>query len=173
VDPDNRRPIDYDRRNSALRELTAGGARECVCGASELLRSMDDGKTKLHVIARTLCLRKQKAEIFEKGSYIPLRVSGSRAEHVCAFARQKGEELAIVVAPRLNATLLADKFEAPVGAEVWGDTRVELPSTGGEKHLRNVLTGETLATGSDSELSLARVLAAFPVALLTVEGAPS
>ncbi|HEY0514231.1 MAG TPA: malto-oligosyltrehalose synthase [Thermoanaerobaculia bacterium] len=141
VDPDNRRPVDYDLRRRLLGRLKAGMTPE------QVLAGMDEGLPKLWTIHQGLHLRRARPEAFAAG-YEPLRVSGPRAGHAAAFAR--GGEVAVVV-PRLPLRLGGN----------WRDTTVELPPG----RWRNELTGEE-ADGGEGPLPVAGLLARFPVALL-------
>ena len=83
VDPDNRRPVDWERRRSLLGALRAGAA--------------PDAETrKLWLIERLLELRARRPEAFA-GGYEPLDASPG----VCAFLR--GREVAVAVAVRPGA----------------------------------------------------------------------
>ena len=107
--------------------------------------------------------------------YVPLHVSGAKAEHVVAFARlTEGEPAAarqavIVVVPRLVARLVGWNPDVPAarslpcGAEIWADTRIELPSDVSGP-LQNVLTGVSYDLPASN--SLAELLADFPIAVL-------
>jgi (1->4)-alpha-D-glucan 1-alpha-D-glucosylmutase len=170
VDPDNRRPVDYERRERMLKDLkNTAGAAECACQATELLRNLDDARIKLYTITRALSVRKQNPGLFAQGEYLPLKVSGPRAEHICAFGRRKDQAIALTVVPCLSATLLGDKFESPVGEEVWGDTRIEIPAGLPVARLRNSFTGETLDLDPAAGLRISKVLATFPIGLLLGE----
>ncbi len=106
---------------------------------------------------------------------MPLHVSGAKAEHVVAFARlTEGEPAAarqavIVVVPRLVARLVGWNPDVPAaqivpcGAEIWADTRIELPSDVSGP-LQNVLTGVSYDLPASN--SLAELLADFPIAVL-------
>jgi (1->4)-alpha-D-glucan 1-alpha-D-glucosylmutase len=140
VDPDNRRPVDFDLRRRLLDEL--GGLTP-----EEVLERADEGLPKLLVVQRALALRARRPEAFGPGGrYAPLPAAGERADRVVAFAR--GGE-AVTIAPRLVLGLRGG----------WGDARVELP----DGRWRDVLTGEE-AEGGEREVAL--LLARFPVALL-------
>src|SRR3546814_11145954 len=91
VDPDNRRPVDFIARHSALSATTDD---------DELLRDWRNGRIKQRLIARLLGLRAEFPEIFALGRYVPLSVRGARAAHVIAFARQYGDIRVIIMAPR-------------------------------------------------------------------------
>jgi (1->4)-alpha-D-glucan 1-alpha-D-glucosylmutase len=101
VDPDNRRPVDYDARRNRLEGLVEHAPRD-----------LDD--EKLFLTVRTLQLRKDLRDSFgDAGSYAPLP---STTRHLVGFTR--GEEVAVLVtrAPR--------RLEAAGG---WGGQTARLP----------------------------------------------
>ncbi|HET9396117.1 MAG TPA: hypothetical protein VFO36_08680, partial [Nitrospiraceae bacterium] len=108
--------------------------------------------------------------LFANGEYVPLKVSGSREAHVCAFARRTQDSIAVVIAPRLYAKLLGESEQLPLGNAVWGDTTIELPpELSALEQLTNVLDGSSVRVQPrDGGLTLpaAEVLKHFPVALL-------
>ncbi|MGH8258185.1 MAG: malto-oligosyltrehalose synthase [Steroidobacteraceae bacterium] len=166
VDPDNRRPVDYDTRRELLR---ASGSRPQAFHARELLDALPDGRAKLHLISQALRVRAGQPALFAQGTYTALRASGAASGHVLAFMRRSNDDLAIAVAPRLFARLLRGTDGPPLGEPVWGDTRLELPRRLRIGTLRNALDGMPLspsAAAGRHTLALAEVLASFPVALL-------
>jgi (1->4)-alpha-D-glucan 1-alpha-D-glucosylmutase len=80
VDPDNRRPVDWDARRSALAALRSGAAPT-------------DETAKLYVTWRTLALRAEHAAAFA-GAYEPLDLGPG----ICAYTR--GSEVLVAVATR-------------------------------------------------------------------------
>ncbi|GIX47313.1 MAG: maltooligosyl trehalose synthase [Candidatus Tectimicrobiota bacterium] len=171
VDPDNRRPVDYARREQFLAELQrrwqAPPARLPL--VAELLQQPHDGRLKLFLIWRTLRFRRQQAALFLDGDYLPLAATGSRQEHVFAFARSAAAAAAVVVVPRLVARLQPTATAAPLGEAVWGDTAVVLPPSLAGHPYRHLLTGETVVPQrhrGQEVLRLAEVCRTFPVALL-------
>jgi (1->4)-alpha-D-glucan 1-alpha-D-glucosylmutase len=174
VDPDNRRPVDYDRRRQLLETLEArlAEAPDALAGlARELVASPRDGRIKLFVIWRMLNFRRQHPGLLTCGRYIPLDVNGSRAEHVCAFVRKNAQSAAVVVAPRLIAKLNEGGSGPPIGRDRWGDTFVSLPTQLHSASFRNLFTGEIVAPGEPglSEIGsrpIGDLLSAFPVAVL-------
>jgi (1->4)-alpha-D-glucan 1-alpha-D-glucosylmutase len=99
-----------------------------------------------------------------------LRVHGSQAHHVCAFARRHNGSFLVTIAPRLYRRLLDDPERLPLGEAVWQDTLVELPRDQVRGALRSVLDdSEVLPVryGGSGALPVAQALAQFPVALLT------
>src|SRR5205085_5388046 len=64
VDPDNRRPVDYELRASMLRELQALPDSPDL---SPMLGRLDDGRANLYVTCRLLPLRRPREELFRDG----------------------------------------------------------------------------------------------------------
>jgi (1->4)-alpha-D-glucan 1-alpha-D-glucosylmutase len=166
VDPDNRRPVDWQRRRDMLEELTRSTetAPDRAAFVQELVKSKEDGRVKLYVIREALACRRVHAALFREGDYRPLETQGPLAEHVLGFARLRKDAVALTIVPRLLARRAIE--EPPVGAAYWGgdETRVLVPPEAG-RQLVNPLTGEHLAV-ENGTLPLARVFASFPVALL-------
>ena len=163
VDPDNRRPVDFELRRTFLEQGADPGA---------LLASWQDGRIKQHVVARTLALRRRDPELFETGSYEPLEAVGALADRLVAFGRRTEREMIVVAVPRLIAGLLQDP-ELPCPARaVWGDTRLELPAAFAGRELVNHLTDRPVPTSSGA-LMVGDLLADLPVALLVAPDLPS
>ncbi len=170
VDPDNRRPVDYQTRRNALTEimrLEQESGAEHVAG--ELLKTRRDGRIKLYLIRTALEFRKRKRKLLEQGTYVPLWPEGEKSENVCAFARTGDDDAAIIVAPRFFTRLIREPEAIPCGRDVWGETRLILPSDLPGSRYRNIFTGE-MVTGSPHDgrtvLPLGEILASFPVAIL-------
>jgi (1->4)-alpha-D-glucan 1-alpha-D-glucosylmutase len=164
VDPDNRRPVDHDQRARLLEELH-NRAHDPAAHCRELVERKGDGRIKLFVSALALQFRRENPELFA-GSYLPIDVVGPRSGHVFCFARRVGDLCALVLVPRLLATLLSAEERVPLGPQVWADTALMLPPELPAAKWSNVLTGEEFETPSDNTLSIARVLGPFPVALV-------
>jgi (1->4)-alpha-D-glucan 1-alpha-D-glucosylmutase len=165
VDPDNRRPVDYEKRAAWLEGMKSAGTDGF---ARSLLDTLTDGRAKLFVTWKALELRRRHDDLFRNGDYLPLRVVGEHANRLCAFARRRGENIAIVLAPRLYRRLLADRDIHPLGAQIWADTHVELPRTFADIGFTNVFDGNALKTASHESRTIVKVadaLSNFPVAL--------
>jgi (1->4)-alpha-D-glucan 1-alpha-D-glucosylmutase len=116
VDPDNRRPVDFEQRAALLARIDDGW-----------LPDVDEsGAAKLLVTAKTLRLRRDRPELFT--GYRPVPAEGPAAEHAIAFAR--GDWL-VAVATRLPVRLDGR----------WRDTVLPLPA--GE--WTDVFTGERVS----------------------------
>jgi (1->4)-alpha-D-glucan 1-alpha-D-glucosylmutase len=167
VDPDNRRPVDYRERGELLERLEREADRLAI---EEVLAHLEDGRCKLLLTWRALQLRRAQPQLFSDGDYRRLRVQGSRAHYLCAFARRCERHTAVVIAPRLYRRLLGDPTRLPLGSAVWESTLIELPPDGGSGGpLRNVLDGAELQPvrhGEGFAIPAAEALARFPVALL-------
>jgi (1->4)-alpha-D-glucan 1-alpha-D-glucosylmutase len=131
------------------------------------------------VAAVSLACRKQSDNIYTKGRYIPLEVSGPAEQHVIAFAREFEGNWSITVVPRLVATLLkadsSSKLEewnvfhmlsSSGGEQLWADTKISLPSELAEHKLVDSFSMQIL-NNSDNVLQVADVFNRFPVAIIT------
>ena len=151
VDPDNRRPVDWERRRE---QLAAHGDSDLA----EMWKFRRDGRIKLRVLTAALQARRDRPEAFgPEAGYQPLAVSGRRADHVVAFARTAGSEpQVVVVTPRLSGAVMGSDLADPLG-ECWEDTTVELPA------------GEwtDALTGAAAHPPLATLFSTLPVAVLT------
>jgi (1->4)-alpha-D-glucan 1-alpha-D-glucosylmutase len=181
VDPDNRRPVDYQLRQHCLATLPQRVTSE---QARELVENKADGRIKLFVTSRALHFRKQHQDLFKHGKYLPLVVQGKQSEHICAFERVATTSTdtltnTIIVVPRLLARLTKNTLTLPLGEEVWKNASLVLPDIEAKTEIskeeavleryRNIFTGEILETviqAGQIILPLEKVLANFPVALL-------
>jgi (1->4)-alpha-D-glucan 1-alpha-D-glucosylmutase len=164
VDPDNRRPVNFELHQQLLAELmTASETKPLTEVCDDLLQNAGDGRLKLWVTMRALNFRREHDDLYRSGSYVPLHVTRGREEHVVAFARHHAGEIAITAVPRFAYTLMRGKEEPPLGS-VWGDAELALPPGFMGMRLRNVFTGEQHHAGSS--LLCREIFGSFPVALL-------
>jgi (1->4)-alpha-D-glucan 1-alpha-D-glucosylmutase len=166
VDPDNRRPVDFELRQRRLRELLEASRQEQgisrLCGA--MLKTWSDGRLKLWVTYCGLHARREYRELFELGDYVPLQVAGEHERHVVAYARTIGQQMAVVATPRFAYSMLGGEERMPVG-EAWGTTEIVLPPAPPGPPLKNLLSGEILPAGQPT-LLCRDVFASFPLGLL-------
>jgi (1->4)-alpha-D-glucan 1-alpha-D-glucosylmutase len=175
VDPDNRRPVNFSIRQNMLRQLKKKIVR-FESGpwnlTRELLLNWGDGSIKLFVTCKALNYRKEHHQLFEDGLYLPLRSEGDLRENVCAFARQREDEVVIIIVPRLLTALIKDFHEFPLGKEIWGNSKIIIPEEASGNKFHNIFTGETIAETKQEgkrKLALGEIFANFPVALLEKE----
>ena len=105
ADPDNRRPVDYDRLQTLLAQLHAAESEDPAALVDRLLASPADGSLKLYVTRCALRFRREHRALFAKGSYVPLRAAGEKNKHVIAFARSFRGTTVLVLAGRFFAQL--------------------------------------------------------------------
>jgi (1->4)-alpha-D-glucan 1-alpha-D-glucosylmutase len=169
VDPDNRRPVDYERRWRLLNELDeAVNARGQASVAGELTANPRDDRMKLYTSSVLLRFRRSHLDLFQRGDYRALDTSGTRHDHLFAFARAHRTQSVAVIVPRLTGALLPDADTSPIGEHIWGDTTIDAPP-GGPASYRHVLTGATVCareSGGRRVFRAADVFAVFPVAFL-------
>jgi (1->4)-alpha-D-glucan 1-alpha-D-glucosylmutase len=154
VDPDNRRPVDYQRRRQILDSLGASKP-------DELLQNWPDGRIKMFLIHRLLQFRNEHVDLFRRGSYLPIHASGTLADSCVSFARQFENRWMVVIAPRLSSRI----GFPPVG-EKWKDTAVDLPENLGMKNARDIFTGREISV-PDRQVKLSDALSTLPFAALT------
>ncbi|WP_051037103.1 malto-oligosyltrehalose synthase [Nocardia otitidiscaviarum] len=139
VDPDNRRPVDFNHRNLLLQSLT---------GTPDLDPS---GAAKMWIVAYALWLRRERPECFVGGTYTPLFATGDHAQRLIAYARgRRGEPPEVIVAATRHSVALAETG--------WTDTVLDLP----QGDWTDRLTGHTFS----GRARLEKLFARLPVALL-------
>lgn len=138
VDPDNRRLPAFETLSSFDPESPLSFVDE---------RALAEGWLKQALVGRGLSLRNRHPDLFLRGRYVPLTVSGTRQAQAVAFAREKDGLSAITVACRLPIAMLK-AGEGQTSAEFWGDTVVELSPEFAGKRSTDVLTGRTIQNGA-------------------------
>jgi len=154
VDPDNRRPVDFDARRAALSNLAPSPA------PSGLLDGWRDGRIKLFAIQTLLRFRRDHAALFAEGDYVPVNGSGTFADCCVAFERRSGDQTLLVLAPRLTA-----RIGFPAIGALWQDTKLTPRTTAGT--WRDLLTGKRRP--AEPGLSVADLLGDLPAAALLLE----
>lgn len=160
VDPDNRRPVDYEARRTALEQIPSADP-------AALLTSWTDGRIKQFVLGRVLALRRARPALFADGTYEPLEVRGAHADRLVTFRRRLGDEALIVIAPRLVAPLIRDRGHPGFPPDVWEDTVIDLGEDTPSAGFTDIFTGKTV---SARMLAVGGVLSPLPVACLAVQG---
>ncbi|NNH28304.1 malto-oligosyltrehalose synthase [Rhizobium sp. SEMIA 4085] len=153
VDPDNRRPVDMTASFASLSERTP-------------IASLTVPALKQRIVQTGLHLRKRQPELFAKGNYVPLKVSGARKDHVVAFARELNGTYVMTVVPRWMLGWL-DPGVLFAGPEFWNDTVIQVPAFL-EGRRCDLLTGQAL--DPRVELPLSTLLGSQPVALIEPVG---
>jgi (1->4)-alpha-D-glucan 1-alpha-D-glucosylmutase len=108
ADPDNRRPVDFPRRQSGLNEmgsLVNGTEKVKPARLKALMDQWTNGDLKLFVTAATLNLRRKFPDLFLHGNYTPLLAGDPWDEHLVAFTRQYQDHRILVAVPRRTVAL--------------------------------------------------------------------
>lgn len=161
VDPDNRRPVDFDGRLSYLQEIKRRSRTGMENLIDDLMATWEDGRLKLFLIARVLQARQEYLDMFQKGTYEPVAVMGQYSDRIIAFARSHGKQTAIIIAPRF-LTKVIEPPQFPLG-DVWGDTAITLPKNSGSSWYEAI--ADHTISGNEN-IYLSQILQYFPVGLL-------
>jgi len=161
VDPDNRRPVDYELRKNILQEIKSkeDDLNKLLCFLSS---RRNEGFEKLYVLQKSLQFRRKYPELFWFGDYIPLPVDGGD-DTALAYARNWNKQWVIAVVP-MNISNKMDPNDRIPKREAWGTISLALPSNAPGKWV-NLFTGQHFST--HGELKLSKIFSEFPVALLT------
>jgi maltooligosyltrehalose synthase len=122
---------------------------------------------KQAVIRRALALRREAPDLFARGEYRPLEVTGRLSAHVVAFARSRWEAHCLVVVPR-------HPYHAPamdtvaIHRTVWRDTMLHLPEDLVGRPMRDRISDTRLELRG-RDLPVEMILSRFPVALLATQ----
>jgi len=163
VDPDNRRRVDYDLRKGILGDLLHRAEGDKLALAQDLSANPETGHIKMYVTALSMRFRREKERLFMDGDYLPLKVTGSKADHICAYLRVHEDDIALIAVPRLVVRLTQGQAVMPSGETIWDDTQIHVPQAY-QLELNNLFTGETYPAGDT--IAASTLFAHFPVALL-------
>ena len=99
--------------------------------------------------------------LFREGAFRPVRLKGSRSNHILAYMRCYGEETVVAVAPRFLTAVISEG-NYPLGKEVWEDTAIAVE---GSETWCEWISGAS-ATLQGMHLFIGDILKVFPVGLL-------
>jgi (1->4)-alpha-D-glucan 1-alpha-D-glucosylmutase len=175
VDPDNRRPVDFEIRRKHLADIDAVFALEGEERArriAAMLALWHDGRVKLLLTTAGLRLRRALPDLFLAGAYVPLPSEITVNAGVVSFARTRGDDVVIVVVPRLVAPLVP-ATGLPIGGAAWMTSRIILSDALGDRLYRHVLTGAEIrpvSSGSQHWVFVGQLFEHIPVAILRSVG---
>jgi (1->4)-alpha-D-glucan 1-alpha-D-glucosylmutase len=171
VDPDNRRPVDFDRRRMLVDEIDsilATAPAERKARLADAVAGWRDSRIKLLTTVAGLRLRREKPELFLAGDYLPLDTDVTVEGGAFAFARLDGEDAALFVAPRLCSRLFGTDPRPPLG-ETWQASRVLIPQQLVGRTFRHEMTGAEIratSTGDQTWIFLGEIFEDVPVGIL-------
>ena len=121
VDPDNRRPVDYELRAQWLDQLLA---KQYTLGA--LWQNRYDGKIKLWFAKKLFKARNNAPNIFNEGLYVPLQTTGKYKQNILSYARVHDQSAYIVAVP-VNILPIAIAQGCDIRNIDWADTMIMAP----------------------------------------------
>lgn len=158
VDPDNRKPIDFQARRRWL-EAWLLGDPVVPSGAAT---APEERKAAMTAIG--LRFRRRHPRLFLEGEYVPLFAEGPAADHVVAFARIHGDDAVIAAGLRWTVGLWPDGAGPEAASGILGATRLVLPEVLRNRPLRNLYTADPAVSGES--IPLTAVFGRLPGALL-------
>ena len=167
VDPDNRRPVDFQSRTQALQALLDNAHFDTSGVARHLLAEWPDGRIKLYMIWKALGCRRKQPTLFREGEFIPLEAAGDQSHHILGFLRRHGEEHAVIIIPRW-VTNIPRSVETTMLGTFWSGIDLKLPVSS-PNSWRNVFTAKTTETrpgDGNPCIAVSDLFQDFPVALL-------
>ncbi|MFZ1942464.1 MAG: malto-oligosyltrehalose synthase [Acidobacteriaceae bacterium] len=179
VDPDNRRPVDYETRRQRLHALTKDvfdpqlSSEQRSQALARICQSWWTGDVKMLYVAQGLRLREKESELLLRGSYHAMNVEGPNSDNVIAFAREHQGKILLTIAARWFGSLLPQpaaltELEKNFGQTFIETTGIKASSTKPVK-FTNVLTGATVHAESVNgamRLNVGESLASFPAVWL-------
>jgi (1->4)-alpha-D-glucan 1-alpha-D-glucosylmutase len=169
VDPDNRGPIDFNKRAAALDSLSNLDDAHDV---RSLVENWRDGRAKMYLIWKALRFRRDHQDLFREGEFVPLQSVGTYSRNVTAFLRRRGMSWVIAAVPRWLSQVRTPDDRTPAdrkkAAFNWEDTRLLLPPES-PSSWKDVLAGKQLSSQGDRDAHLAvnDLFSGFPVALIS------
>ncbi|MBS7563685.1 malto-oligosyltrehalose synthase [Mucilaginibacter sp. Bleaf8] len=164
VDPDNRRPVDYNLRSRLLDEFdTHANSPELL---QQLWQNRFDGQIKLWLTNQLFHIRKKDANLFAQGSYIPLQVKGAYKDYVMAYARRYEQTWYVAIVPLYPGELSREQ-DKQIHNLKWKNTRIILPAEA-PTEWQNLLI-DTNGKVEEGAIKLKDVLSSLPLGLLKLE----
>lgn len=172
VDPDNRRPVDFEYRKwllASLKKRIEAPGTNLIDLARDLIQEWRDGAPKLYLTLNALNYRRKNPSLFTDGNYIPLETKGLFKNHLCAFVRLLEGKVLVVTVPRFLISLIKEADVMPLGEQIWKDTGVVLHEESMGEKFQNLFTGEIIEKdekNGEIVLPAGKILSNFPVAML-------
>ena len=165
VDPDNRGPVDFQKRTAVFQQIqNAGKSKDEL---RDLLQNWTDGSIKMYLMWKALCFRREHVDLFQQGEMVPLQSAGCHADHVIAFMRRTASSSVLVAVPRWVSTVRS-KREGETFNFDWCDTRVLLPPDS-PRQWKNIVAPAELRgslSGGEPCVMAQDLFQDFPVAFL-------
>jgi (1->4)-alpha-D-glucan 1-alpha-D-glucosylmutase len=160
VDPDNRRPVDYEQRKNMLSEITESGRSESLI--RYLMENKESGNIKLYTIYKALTERNSLFSLFKYGKYIPAVILGDFKNYATGFFRNFKNQWSLTIVPHHLVSFIPENA-LPL-KHIWHNTHLRVPPKA-PKVWKNIFTDETY--GFDDNMFFKDIFASFPIVFLT------
>jgi (1->4)-alpha-D-glucan 1-alpha-D-glucosylmutase len=160
VDPDNRRPVNFDARARCLESI---GEKP---DWPQLAREWPNGQIKLALTRELLKLRSRDPNVFLRGRYRRLHVTGPHSDEIIAYARLKDQHAVVAVTGRLFG-------RATKSGESWPrlfDWDASVQMAGIRSPLQDVLYGRQIESVDEDDLPISELFRDLPIAVLQSKG---
>lgn len=137
VDPDNRSPVDFERRTAMLTKIAYDEAADSAGLIGNMLEHWYDGRIKLFLLWKAIRFRREHAALFQEGEFLPLETRGDCQQHVVCFMRRRKQNQTVVAVPRW----LSQVASSAKGQRNWHNTEVVLPPNSPDRW-RSVVSGQ-------------------------------
>lgn len=165
VDPDNRRPVDYEERQKLMNELEQQTHAKHKNLMAHLWQNRYSAKIKLWLTHILLQIRKEHQELFSQGEYIPLSVQGQLKDFALAFARRWNDAYLVVAVPLHLARLCKEQHQEMLSID-WKDTSIDLPGNV-PASFTHLLANET--GNHEGKVMLNDIFKSLPLAILKLQ----
>jgi malto-oligosyltrehalose synthase/4-alpha-glucanotransferase len=135
VDPDNRRPVDFNYRKDLLNSTEDADV-------SYLWATRINGKIKQWLISVLLKLRAEYEKLLTEGEYLSLKLEGKYKDNLVAFARKDEDDVLVIVFPKSISTVMP-LDDTDITTVNWQDTALHLPKNIAGV-FNNLCTGEQI-----------------------------
>ena len=147
VDPDNRGPVDFERRISLLERFAHDEAADSATFIRNMVEHWPDGRIKLFLVQKAIRFRREYASLFQQGEFLPLETQGDWRQNVVGFMRRRNGQQALVVVPRwLSQVACLDRGH---GQATWKETEIVLPPDASVRW-RSVLSGREVVSSQQA-----------------------
>ena len=164
VDPDNRRAVNYKKREEWLENLLNAEQKGQAQLYQKMVEHLTDGRLKLYLTHKFLLFRKENPDLFSDGSYIPLQIEGKHEDTTIAFARLHQGQACLLLAPVFPALISNDTAHL-LDANNWQDSYLVLP-TELQLQWKDVFNNNAAVAIENGRIPLNKIINQLPVALL-------
>jgi malto-oligosyltrehalose synthase len=126
VDPDNRKPVDFQKRVLFLRQISERLIENPETFVYQLWKERYNGRIKLWLMQSLLKHRRTHSDLFWHGVYIPVEVRGKYKNNVIAFIRNWQNDCCLV-AVSLHLAALCNGDKEKILYFDWENTELILP----------------------------------------------